>query len=58
MDAGVTVVKVINMATNRRIINKYMTSHDDAHFPVFAVPVMTDAGRSCCKLSLTHVQLL
>lgn len=58
IEAGVTVVNVINIATKRSNINRYMTSQDDVHKPVRAVPVTDDNPFSCCKLEVTQVQLL
>ena len=58
IDAGVTVVKVISIPRNNNMMNKYITSHVPAHFPVLAVPVTAVDGLICCRLSVIHVQLL
>ena len=58
IDAGVTVVNVINIPKNNKMMNRYMTSHDPVHFPVLAVPCVVIVGFMCKSPSVTHVQLL
>ena len=57
-DAGVTVVNVINIPKNNKMMNKYMTSQDPVHFPVRAVPSVIIVGFMCIRPSVIHVQLL